>query len=216
MSTEFAKIPEIKKGIVFSDPMYDETIWCQYRKAFSDTDWLMKLNTHLDEDGILNFELALGRRTLVGRIETKEAEDQNIQISFPNYHEVESTELGIDTARIYCGSWSNWDEAREEAAIYTGGDGFFGELMEFTCKGEGSPAGYLLFGSVDGALMDEAQLCQQFFACFDAEKISELEFQKKTNPNTVEYRMFLANELRHAQASEQNSKKQQGRQDPER
>lgn len=215
MSTEYAKIPIIHEGVVFSDPSYDENVWCQYRKDFNDTNWLMKLDTR-NEDGCLFFDLYLGRPTVVANLRIEELDDDNLSITFPARFEVQDYELGIDTAEIFCGQKENWDAWAQEGAICTGADGMFGSLTVFTCKGETAPAGFLLMGSVDGAMIGGPELFQHLCASFNGTKIREKEFAEQTNIDNLVYKLLQARELRHSAAAERPEGKQPNKSEPER
>ena len=193
---KYAQIPKISKGLVFSDPGYDEAVWCQYRRDFQARDWLMKMESHADA-GILNFSLKIGRPTVQSWVRAEETET-GFKMFCPNFYDVKEAELGMDTARIFCGQRENWDSFAEEASIHTMSDGFFGDLMEYTCKGENTPAGYLLVGYMDADVMDEQELFQHFAAGFDAQEISHELYSEKIAPQSLEFRIAASSELNHA------------------
>ena len=193
---KYAQIPKIQKGVVFSDPLYDETVWCQYRKDFSANRWLMKLET-TPEDGYLSFTLSLGRPTVLSGVEVV-PDNEGIRLKFPERFSLQDKELGMDSAQIFCGLKEHWDGFAQEASIHTGTDGFFGNLMVFTCKGENVPAGFLLFGDIDELFMDENSLFQHFLSSFDAKEISPELFASKTDKNSLGMKLLVGSELRNA------------------
>lgn len=195
MTMRYAKIPKIEGGVVFSDPSYDESVWCQYRKDFNASNWLMKLQTR-EEDGCLNFDLYLGRPTVVGTVRTEECED-GINVFCPGRFDIQSVELGIDTAKIFCGQRSQWDKWSEEGSVYTAADGLFGQLQVFTCRGEDTPAGFLVLGSVDTGIVQEEDLFATLVSSFCGERINEKLFQEEVNPICLNYRMVVSEEMRH-------------------
>lgn len=193
-----AHISEIKDGVVFSDPWYEGDVWCQYRKSFMDTNWFMKLDTHVD-DNVLLFQLDLGRPTMVNSVKAKETE-KGYSFRFPEHYSMSDKELGIDTACIYLGSMKNFKEFGESIALNTGGDGGFGDLFVYTVKGEENPAGFILFGAFDKDLMTEEELFSQLVATFEGKEITKEEFLEGTSQTKLANRMLLANELRIAQS----------------
>lgn len=195
--TQYAEIPEIKKGIAFSDPCYDGEVWCQYRKEFQASDWLMKLDTSRDEDGYVNFNLSIGRHTLLSGLSVKETERGAAVSSFSHY-ESSDTELGMDTARIFVGSLDNFENFAEEASIYTASDGLFGDLLVFTAKGEKEPAGFLVIGCVDGSITDEKDLFQTAVASFDGKQIEQARYEQLTDKEDIGLRIEIAKEMMEA------------------
>lgn len=208
---KYAEIPEIKKGIAFSDPWYDETVWCQYRKEFSDKDWVMKLETRRDEDNYINMTMSIGRRTLMAGLECEETNPElgEFNLSYPSRFQYGEVELGIDTAKIFVGSLDNFEKFAEEAAVYTAADGMFGNLCVFTCKGEENPAGFLLFAAVDGEIAEEEALYQTLRSSFDGQEIDKAKFESLTALSDLSLRVQAASELRHAKAAEEKQPKQQ-------
>lgn len=199
----YGQLPEIRNGVVFSDPAYDENTWCQYRKEFQDKNWLMALETKSEYD-ILSFTMTLGRPTILAGVQTLESGD-GFQVSCPGRFSAENVELGMDTARIFCGLKENWDAFAEEASLHTGTDGMFGTLMVFTCKGEDAPAGFLLFGCVDEQLINERALCEHLLASFDTKEITPEQFASKTRQSSLEMRMLRSSEISHANAQKSKS-----------
>lgn len=197
--SRYARIDEIKKGVVFSDPWYDENTWCQYRKGFTDRNWFMKLETSAGEYDTLCFQLVMGRSTLVNSLDVKETED-GYRMKFPEHYSMAEVELGIDTACIYMGSMKNFEEFGESIAFKTGGDGGFGDLFVYSVKGEDAPAGFALFGAFDKDFMTEEHLFGQLKSTFDGKEISKEEFDFGISDKLLANRMLLANELRIAQS----------------
>ena len=200
MSTQYAYIPEIKNGLVFSDPWYDESVWCQYRNDFAASNWIMKLDAK-ENNGYIDFELYIGRPTMVRTVHVKDDSVGSYSILHPSRYSVETKELGIDTAKIFIGRREEWDEFKEEAALYTGADGSFGSLEVFTCHGETAPAGYLLLASVDVSLIDQAELFTHLTSSFGGSKIDEKLYQKITDPTSLDYIVMDVNECLHYQAA---------------
>lgn len=198
--TKYAYIPRIE-GIVFSDPCYDESVWCQYRQDFTASSWPLKLESH-SEDGLLFFDLSLGRPTVLGESNIS-LEGDTYRVAFPARYELDTVELGMDTACIFCGSLKNWDLFSEEAAIHTGSDGLFGNLFVFTCKGEQDPAGYILTGAVDSDFVNEEDLFATFLSSFEGHEISGKTYENILNRKNLQYQMLLSQENSHAKAAEQ-------------
>ena len=197
--SKYAVVNEIKDGVVFSDPNYNDTVWCQYRKAFTDRNWFMKLDTEISKEDILLFQMTFGRPTMVNSVQAKETEE-GYTFRFPEHYSMSDNELGIDTARIYLGNMKNFNEFNESIAFHTGADGAFGDLFIYTVKGEVAPAGFVLFGAFDRDFMDEEKLFAQLKATFDGKEISKEEFAEKVSGTTLANRMLLARELKHAQS----------------
>ena len=201
---KFGQIPIIHDGVVFSDPWYDETVWCQYRKEFTATDWFLKIDTK-SENGFISIQMVLGRPTVLASVMTKEV-DGGLQINFPGRYEVKDVEIGMDTASIFCGTKEHWDNFAEEASIHTGTDGIFGDLMVFTCKGENDPAGFLLTAGLEENFMDEQELIEHFFSSFNAKEITPEMFQHRTSSKSLAYQMNLSAEVKHAKEAGINVK----------
>lgn len=193
---KFGQIPLIQDGVVFSDPWYDENVWCQYREKFTATDWLVKMETKIS-DGFISIQMVLGRPTVLASIMTKETE-KGLEINFPARYQVKDVELGMDTASIFCGTREHWNNFAKEASIRTGTDGIFGDLMVFTCKGENEPAGFLLTAGLEEIFMNENELIDHFFSSFDAKEITPEMFQHRTSSKSLAYRMTLSAEVLHA------------------
>lgn len=193
---KFAHIPEVKHGVVFSDPSYDESVWCQYRKDFQAKDWLMKLESSA-ENHFVTFQLTLGRPTILAGVEIQHNEE-DYSVVFPGRFDFKEHEIGMDTACIFCGLGDHFASFAEEAAIRTGTDGLFGDLMVFTCRGEQDPAGFLLAGGIDETFMSEKALFDHFLASFSANEITPEIYMKQTSPGNLDLRLAASEELRHA------------------
>lgn len=98
---KYGQIPLIKEGVVFSDPSYDETVWCQYRKEFTAVDWFVKMKTE-SKDGFISIQMLLGRPTALASIMTQDT-PEGLQITFPARYEVRDVEIGMDSASMFCG-----------------------------------------------------------------------------------------------------------------
>lgn len=199
--SRFAKIPEIKKGVVFSDPWYGPDVWCQYRQPFHAKDWLMQLDS-TTEDGILYFQLKLGRCTVAHGIQATDTKDGSFRIACPGRYTIKDVELGMDTACIFCGNMENWDTFGESGAIRTGTDGMFGDLMVFTCKGESDPAGFLLIGALDETFGREEDLFKHLTAAFNGQEITKALYQELSSPDSLQFQVCAAAELKHARSAE--------------
>lgn len=196
---KYAQIPFIPNGVVFSDPHYNESVWCQYRKDFRADNWLMKMESKT-EDKFISFVLTLGRSTVLSSVETKDTLD-GLQINYPARYDTQAVQLGMDTAKIFCGLQNAWETHSEEAAIRTGTDGLFGDLMVFTCKGEQDPSGFLLIAGVEEIFMDENELFRHLVSSFSGLEISKEQFTSRINPNALEVKLLTASEVRHASDS---------------
>lgn len=198
----YAQIPIIPTGVVFSDPFYDESVWCQYRKDFRADNWLMKMDSKT-EDGIISFTLTLGRSTVLSGVQAIEVED-GIQINYPGRYNTENFQLGMDTACIYCGLKEHWVYFPNEAGLRTGTDGFFGDLTVFTCKGEEDPAGFLMTADLDATFMNEKLLFAHFVSSFNGKEITPEMYAGRINPNSLEVKLMESAELRHAMEAKQS------------
>lgn len=205
MATRYAKISKIEKGVVFSDPWYGADVWCQYRHAFSAKDWLMELNSRT-EDGLVYFEMKLGRPTVSHGVALKEGEEGNYNISYPSKYDVKTVELGMDTACIFCGNMENWDQFGESGALRTGTDGMFGDLMVFTCKGEEEPAGFLLMGVLDEMFGGEEDIFKHLNASFNGQEITLELYAELTSPDSLAYQLCAAQEAKHAKVAKTTQK----------
>ncbi|MBR3689652.1 MAG: hypothetical protein IKK82_00260 [Kiritimatiellae bacterium] len=217
-TTRYAEIPQLKKGVAFSDPSYDSTVWCCYQKEFHPSSgWVMKMESTRDDDGYVDFALSLGRKTTMSGLRVVE-DEEGAAIHHYKHHEIESKEIGIDTARVFVGSLDNFEKWGEDASIYTAADGLFGDLQIITCKGEDEPAGFLLMGAVDGDITSEDDLFRTITAGFDGHEIDKLRFEKLTNREDLQLRMELAKEIKQAKAFEKSDKSQpeKGKGEPER
>ena len=199
-NTRYAYILSLNDGIVFSDPCYDENVWCQYRREFQAFNWLMRLTTR-EESGILSFDLCIGRPTVHAGVKVSEVDD-GTNIHWPQRYEFKDQELGIDSARIFCGSKKNWDEAKEEASIYTAADGKFGTLLTFTTKGEKNPAGFVLLGSLDSGITNSDELFRTLTSSFDGKEISKELYDIQTNPESLALKLSVAAEVQSARLSD--------------
>ena len=197
METKYAKIPEIKKGVVFSDPWYDASVWCQYRKSFSAKDWFMKLESKAD-DGYVSFQMLLGRPTASHGVKVTETRDGSFDIRYPGIYEVNQVELGMDTACIFCGNLENWKTYGESAALRTGTDGFFGDLMVITCKGETDPAGFLLMGSLDETFGSPEDIFNHMVSSFNGFEITREHYAEGISPASLAYQLSAAAEAKSA------------------
>lgn len=203
---KYAHIPQIE-GVVFSDPAYDETVWCQYRKDFRASSWYLKMDTAREDDLIL-FKMSMGRCTMAADTNITMEED-TYQIAFPERYETDHAELGMDTAAMYCGSKKNWDMFSEEAALRTGTDGIFGNLFIFTCKGETDPVGFILTGAVDPLFIREDDLFASILSSFDGNEISKDQYLEATDRSNLTYRLLHSQEMQSAHPV--NNKKTPGK-----
>lgn len=193
---KYGQIALIEKGVVFSDPSYDEKVWCQYRKEFTDTDWLVKMETQ-SKDGFISIQMLLGRPTVMASVMTKETAE-GVEVNFPGRYELEQFEIGMDTASIFCGLMEYWDNFSQEGSIGTGTDGIFGDLMVVNCKGDDAPAGFLLLAGLDEIFMNENELIGHLFSCFNAKEITPEMFQHRTSSKSLAYQMLLSAEIQSA------------------
>lgn len=194
----YAYIPEIKGGVVFSDPYYDSNAQGQFRSQFNAQDWFMRLDSK-SEGGYTDFTMYLGRRTMMHNTSIKLADDGAEDIAYPSIYDAKSVELNVgNTAQIYCGSKENWDHAREFATIPTGVDGTIGGLVVLTCRGESDPAGFIFIGALDESIGNEDALFRHLLFSFDGEEITQEQYMNHTQPNTLLYHMIMSEELRHA------------------
>lgn len=201
----FAEVPQIKKGVAFSDPSYDASVWCQYRKEFQASDWVMKMESTRDEYDYVDFTLMLGRKTCLSGTSINETE-QGKSFSYYKHYGVKEAELGCDTASIFVGSLDNFENWAEEGSVYTAADGLFGNLYEFGDKVTGEPAGYLLIGSVDSAVTNEDDLFQTIRSSFDAIEVSKERYEQLTDKEDFDLKLDLAKEIAQANALEKNGR----------
>lgn len=215
--SKYAEFPQVSKGVVFSDPYYDESVWCQYRKAFNPSSgWAMKMESVRDDDGYAEFSLLIGRRSLLSGLRLDEEAGT---IKHYAHHQIsDPVTLGMDTAQIYLGSLKFFEMYGEEASIRTGTDGEFGQVYPVTCKGEDEPAGFVLMAAIDTVITDEDELFRTVTAAFDGHEIDRERFEKITDPNSLEVRKQLSKEVQRAKALDHDDKRQpkKGRNDQER
>ena len=218
-NTRWAEIPQLK-GAAFSDPMYQDDVWCQYRRDFNPScGWVMRMETTRDDMGIVEFALSLGRPTVMSGLSVID-NGESTSIKHYKHHAIENYDVEIDSARVFIGSHHNFEKWGEEASIQTGADGLFGELHVISCKGEDEPAGFLL-GGIDGDVTNEDELFRTVTAGFDGHEIDKARFEQLTNPNDLVMRLELAKEVRRANALEKPEKPdkpqpEKGKGDPER
>lgn len=194
--SRYAHIDQIKSGVVFSDPWYKEDVWCQYRKAFTDTNWYMKEDFKVSDGKYpsLQFQLLMGRPTLVNSTRFEEGPD-GISIFGPMRYQIDQVELGIDSARMFCGSYEDFQKYGETVAFRTGGDGMFGDLFVFTIPGDDAPAGFALFCAFEPGIITENKFLGTVLASLRGKEISEKEFLQGISPKNLGNRMLLANEV---------------------
>lgn len=203
---KYAHIPWIEGGVVFSDPWYDSSVWCQYRNNFNISDWFMKMDAKT-EDSFVDFKLYLGRSTMMGKTSVAEnLEDGSLTLTSRPVYKHESIEIGMDTASMFCGSMKNWEQFREEASLRTGTDGTFGVLIVLTCKGETEPAGYVLVGSIEEMFVNEEELFNHFVSSFDAREITREHFDRAVSLDSIANRILLAKELASATLQDHKEK----------
>lgn len=216
-NAQYAHIPQINGGVAFSDPFYDDTVWCQYRKAFRASDWLMKMETSRDEDNYINIALSLGRPTMIADTQISHETDGSIQFTYPRRYDTSEAEIGMDTACVFVGSLDNFSSWGDSAAINTGTDGLFGNLYELTCKGENIPAGYILLGAIDGDLINEEELYRSFVSSFDGKEIDKARYDELTDKNSLAFRVQLSSEVQlAANAVDPQTKQPHAKDEPER
>lgn len=213
----FAELPQVKKGVAFSDPSYSPDVWCCYQKAFNPSSgWVMRMESTQDADGYVEFALFLGRKTTMSGLRVSDDGERSI-IHHYAHHQLEAKEIGIDTARVFVGSLDNFEKWGEEGSIFTAADGLFGELQVIICKGEDDPSGFLLMGAIDGDITGEDDMFRTVTAAFDGHEIDRERFEKLTDPNDLTLRLELAKEIRRANALEKADKPQEkGKSDLER
>ena len=161
------------------------------------------------EDGLVYFEMKLGRPTVSRNVALKDGEDGNYRISYPGYYDLKSVELGMDTACIFCGNMENWNTFGESGALRTGTDGMFGDLMVFTCKGENEPAGFLLMGVLDDMFGSEEDIFKHLNASFNGQEITKEQYTELSAPADLQYQMYAAMEASHARKAQAPAKEQQ-------
>lgn len=191
--SRYAYFNSIKSGVVFSDPLYDENVKCQYRKAFTDKNWFMKLDTSIGEYDSLLFDMTFGRSTFLSTFKMEHTDD-GTNIRYPVNYKMEDVELGIDSARMFCGSMDDFNNFGESIAFSTGGDGWFGNLFTFTARGEDAPAGFVLFGNFSKEFMTEDHLFNHFISSFQGREITEKEFFEGISHKNINNIIKLAEE----------------------
>lgn len=212
---KFAHIPQID-GVVFSDPWYGPETWCQYRKAFSESNWLLRMESKLDpEYNFTEFTLYLGRPTMMSATKLKENKKSDLMLSSLAIYDTKEYEIGMDTAQIFCGSMRNFEQFGESIALHTGSDGFFGGLIVLTCKGEDNPAGFVLRGGIDAMFADSEELFRHMVSGFDGQEISKEVYAQKTDLSSLENKVLFSNELRIAAQHEKAQLENTGKSGPD-
>lgn len=208
-TTRYAEIPQIRKGVAFSDPSYDSSVWCCYQKEFNPSSgWVMRLETTRDEEGVVEFTLSLGRRTTMSGLSLTDDDGEGASFRYYKHQSIEDREIGIDSACVFVGSLQNFEDFGDAASIYTASDGLFGDLYIISCKGEEEPSGFLLVGGIDGDITGEDELFRTIVAGFDGHEIDQERFERLTDPNDIEIRKGLAKEIRLADIFERSGKAQ--------
>lgn len=202
---KYGYIPFIEGGIAVTDPTYGPELQGQYRKEFTESNWLLRMETDtslVEKSSILYFDLYIGRPTMMSRTFLK-GDGANMSLSSPDHYTVTGQEIGMDSHRIFVGSMKNFEQFGESAALNTGTDNLFGELMVLTCKGDETPAGFVLMGSIHSTFADEERLFRHMLSGFDGREIGWQEYMDKTDHTSLAYKTLLANELRSARKYEQ-------------
>lgn len=214
---KFAHIQHLESGVAFSDPWYKEDVWCQYRKAFSDTNWFMKLESQLDEGkyGSLHIHMFLGRPTVANSVRLERSEE-GITVFAPMRYRLDQVELGIDSASMFCGSLKDLQQFGESAAFRTGGDGMFGDLFVFTLEGDDQPAGFALVCAFDPSFMTEQDFFNHVVSSFGGKELSEKQYLNGISPKNLGNRVLLANEIEQFAKQQGQNAKEKGSNTPER
>lgn len=199
--SRYAHFDSINSGVVFSDPLYDENVKCQYRKAFKDQNWFMKLDSSIGEYDSLLFDMTFGRSTLLSTLKMENTND-GTNIRFPVHYKMEDVELGIDSAQMFCGSLDDFNNFGESIAFDTGGDGLFGNLFTFTVRGEDAPSGFLLFGNFSKEFMTEDHLFNHFVSSFNGREITEKEFLEGISDKNINNIIKLVEESGNSNTNE--------------
>lgn len=183
----FAEIDQIKTGVVFSDPYYDESVWCQYRTPLEAKDWLMSQEVTYSDDGWYGFEVKIGRPTMMNFVTVKATEASELVFSMPSFYSAKQHELGMDTACIFCGTAENFNAFGESAAIHTGSDGFLADLFVIYAAGTEQPVGFVLEGVLDSSWTNESSLFEHLTSGFGGKEISLQQYNALTSPTNSTY-----------------------------
>lgn len=161
-----AHIPFLN-GIIISDPSYSNDVWCRYESNVVGKDWSMFFDSHTTADNefpefsYIDFSLIIGNEEIASRI--RKIDDR---IVYPAKLEVNSFEIGMDTACFCCGAKDKVNHFGEMMAINTGTDGLLGDVYEFKLNGKVEAIYFM--GSIDASFIDERGLFQHFKSGFDA------------------------------------------------
>jgi len=193
--TKYAFFPAIKSGVAFTDPWYKEDVWCQYRKDFKDFNWYMKMDAQQTYPGITDLLITFGNGIVAGRV-SPEQTTESLSFTHPAHYNVQSVELGIDSARMFFGSLKDLQEYGESIAFRTGGDGLCGDLYVFTAKGMDQPSGFLLSCSFTDEFVTAEDVFRHLVSSFEGQEITKAKFTNFVSPSNLMNRMVLTNELK--------------------
>lgn len=199
--TRYAVLSPIKKGIVFSDPCFDDVVYWQYRKEFQSTGWLMKLETTVDTNNVIDLRLSIGRKTLMAGIQFEKDGSGREFTTYPGNYRFDEVEIETDRPKVFVGTMENFLLQGEDGAIYTGASGLFGDLYVFTNRGEQTPAGFLLLASVDGAVINQDEFFDTIRSSFDAVEIEKEAYEAAIDQNTISFKLARLEELKTAQTA---------------
>lgn len=124
------------EGILITDPYYISNADMHYKKDISGPlNAVISISTHKEkityegkqlDVSSTDLDMILSRGSLVSLRKKDKA------LLYPPEMEMTAKPIGVDTARLYVGTLGGYSE---EYAFLTGGDGQFGEVVEFSIPG---------------------------------------------------------------------------------
>lgn len=167
MTHKRASLPELK-GVLFTDPSYEQGTWCRYEADINPKGWVMDYRAQdCDDDGyrFASFMLLLASPETASKIKFNE---DLTSFSHPASMKAEQRTVGMDTACVYIGPAAQFDpeEWQPSCALRTGTDGEFGAAYELA-SAKGVEA-IVLFGFIDADFGSAESVWEYLLSSFEA------------------------------------------------
>ena len=124
MKHSFEQKINIKNGIIFSDPWYNNLVECRYQNTKEMKNFILTILTTPSEEFKDYYSVAIALLHPQAFTSIRISDELN-SFSIPENFEIKDFEIGIDTATVIIGSNHDFIEP-----IHTGSDGLLGTLFE--------------------------------------------------------------------------------------
>ena len=140
------KTTNLQNGIIVSDPMYDDSVWCRFKYPKSMNKWFCDVKADTIKEKFMEYEFENTNVTVfiarspelfesIKISSEKDEENQYLTYNFPSNFVTKDYTIGVDSASLAITSNDWFNEMADAVAIDTMSDGYYGGVTTFKEKG---------------------------------------------------------------------------------